>query len=133
MIILLIMPFKVTASVMIKVGGYILSYEDTVAWARRRYPGIDIYDENLIPYIAKRHNRKLGGEMTILSAYQGGEVWCLFLMHYKDDPNAVRGSYEKFEEDEGCIRFKHNAFTHQEDFEKAKFVTIVDPFTPREY
>ncbi|KNZ77988.1 hypothetical protein J132_02631 [Termitomyces sp. J132] len=131
--IILLIHFKATISVMIKAGGYILSYQDTMSWARRRYPDIDIYDETLIPYIVRRHNKKLGGKMSVIPAYHEGKVWCLFLMHYKDDPKAVRGSYENFEEDDGCIWFKHNAFTHKEDFEKTKFVTIVDPFTVEDY
>ncbi|KAH0578708.1 hypothetical protein H2248_003836 [Termitomyces sp. 'cryptogamus'] len=118
---------------MIKAGGYILGYQDTASWARRRSPDINIYDETLIPDIVRRHNKRLGGKMSVVPAYHEGRVWYLFLMHYKDDPKAVRGACENFEEDEGCIWFKHNAFIQKEDFEKVRFLTIVDPFNVKDY
>ncbi|KAH0585090.1 hypothetical protein H2248_008351 [Termitomyces sp. 'cryptogamus'] len=40
---------------MLRIGGYNLSLKDTVTWARRRYPNLDIYDESLIPNIIEDH------------------------------------------------------------------------------
>ncbi|KAG5731806.1 hypothetical protein E4T56_gene1534 [Termitomyces sp. T112] len=74
---------------MLKVGGYILPFDEAVVWARRRFPGIDIYNEVLILNIIQGHNNKdLGGKMTTLATYKGGEALCIFVMHSKDDPNA---------------------------------------------
>ncbi|KAG6871669.1 hypothetical protein C0995_001612 [Termitomyces sp. Mi166 len=115
--------------VMLQVGGYILSYADAVTWARRRFPGIDIYDEDMIPNVIQRHNnKKLGGKIKMLATYKGGEALCILVTHCEDDPNAVRGSYDRFHEDEEAILLKRTAFTNREDFEKAKFVTVLDPF-----
>ncbi|KAG6862569.1 hypothetical protein C0995_000117 [Termitomyces sp. Mi166 len=84
---------------------------DAKAWASRRFPGIDIYDESIIPYIIDRHNRSIGSKNLS-----------------ENDPTAASGHFDEFDEDADVKLFKKQVFKRGEFYEKAEFVTIIDPY-----
>ncbi|KAH0588138.1 hypothetical protein J132_10504 [Termitomyces sp. J132] len=114
---------------MIKIGGYILSYKDAVSWARRRYPNLDIYDEDVIPNIIEDHLESAKDLKVNCTVYIGEDrtLFCVFVTHIMDDPYATRTRFTPFPLDDHAVLLRQKLFPLKEDSDKLAFVTICDP------
>ncbi|KAG5349370.1 hypothetical protein C0989_004351 [Termitomyces sp. Mn162] len=115
--------------IMIKIGGYILSFKDAVSWARRRYPDLDIYDEGLIPNIIEDHLLFAEGMEVIctVTIREHRKLFCVFVTHIADDPYATQTHFAPFPLDDSAISLRQKLFPLKEDSDKLEFVTISDP------
>ncbi|KAG6870086.1 hypothetical protein C0992_001061, partial [Termitomyces sp. T32_za158] len=104
---------------MLKIGGYAMSYADAKAWALHRYPDINIYNENTLPFIIEQHNKALGGEnLECIAVAREGQVWCIFVTHEEDDPTATRMRFDLFPMDDYAKLYGQMVFPRREDREK---------------
>ena len=115
--------------IMLKIAGYILSYEDALSWARRRYPDLDIYDEDVIPNIIEDHLESAEGLNVpcIATIRENRKVFCVFVTHSANDPYATRTRFAPFALDDHAISLREKLFPLKEDSDKLEFVTICDP------
>jgi hypothetical protein len=116
------------------VGGYPMSWADAKAWALRHWPDIDIYDESKLPYIVKRHDRLLGGNLLCIAVSINAEPIFFVVIHSKRDPLCSPHKYWRFPETKLALKCKESLFDHEGDkelAEKTKFTTVADPW--REY
>jgi hypothetical protein len=110
------------------VGGYVVSWEDTHAWALRRWPDINIYNESLVPNIINRYSREHGGNINCLAIYIKEVSMCIFITHEKLDPTATRYRHKYFRESEQAVKHKEYLFPNEADKDIGKFMTICDPY-----
>ncbi|KAG6888524.1 hypothetical protein C0995_007636 [Termitomyces sp. Mi166 len=116
---------------MIVIGGYTMTFEDAKAWALRRYPGINIYDDDLIPHIIQTDNNKLEDspqKLTFISCLKNRYCFVIFVTHLVDDPTATVARFKRFRPSEADMKFKETFFPGEEAREfNAVFATICDP------
>lgn len=110
-----------------------MDWQDAKAWALRHWPDIDIYDESKLPYIVKRHQEKLGGNIfcTAISMDHTDKPIFFVVIHSKRDPLSTPHKYRRFPESKLALKCRELLFSHDGDkelAEKTKFTTIADPW-----
>ncbi|KAG6818551.1 hypothetical protein H0H93_004090, partial [Arthromyces matolae] len=109
---------------MYKVGGYVLTTEDAVAWAKRRWDDIDVYDERVIAGIIRIHNKEKGGpKFNVIPFYEGRlqKTVCMFVVYAEHDPLATYESWVNFPEDGYARNCRDFLFPFPEDAAKATY------------
>ncbi|KAG6871118.1 hypothetical protein C0992_011690, partial [Termitomyces sp. T32_za158] len=112
---------------MLRIGGYAMPLKDITDWARCRFPGIDIYDEGIVPSIVREHAEEAEDlKLRIAPTIRDGKAICVFITHSANDPFGTETCFIPFPMDDSAIKFGRKLFGSEEDFNKAEFVTIVD-------
>ncbi|KAG6882826.1 hypothetical protein C0992_010568 [Termitomyces sp. T32_za158] len=114
---------------MLRIGGYVMSLRDITDWARRRFPGIDIYDEGIIPSIIREHAEEAEGlKLRIVPTMRDGKGICVFVAHSANDPFGTRTCFTPFPRDAFAVELGRKLFLTQRELDQAEYTTICDPF-----
>ncbi|KAH7921414.1 hypothetical protein BV22DRAFT_1198204 [Leucogyrophana mollusca] len=113
-------------------GGYILDFSQAKAWAQRKYPEIQFFEDVFIPNEIHNYFKDNNMQPACIAVTWKGEDKTYFVTHGKVDGAATRRRYQEFSENARAQAIRKMLFDGLEDeFEFLKdiqFVTIPDPF-----